>query len=96
MTCNWNGYVFDVFQPPVTWNDVPGVYIFAKIDGGYWRALYIGQTGSLSQRLTNHERWSEAARLGATHIHTFVEYSGLHRINIESNLVSAFQPPLNS
>lgn len=73
-TANWNGYDFEIYDPNTSWNDVPGVYIFAGLaQNGRWTALYIGICDSFKDRHLNHERWVEAARLGATHVHARVE-----------------------
>ena len=95
-TCNWGGYEFQICDPNLPWHDVPGLYIFAKRGTpGYWNALYVGRTESFRDRLTGHERWTEAVALGATHVHAMVEYSGLQRIDVESRLIATFRPPLN-
>ena len=96
-TCNWNGYNFDIFDPGTTWNDVPGVYIFAgKASDGRWNAFYIGICDSFTDRHLNHERWNEAARLGATHVHARVEQLAATRQAIERDLIQVCQPPLNT
>jgi excinuclease UvrABC nuclease subunit len=90
-------YRFEVVGPNVTWKPVGAVYIFSYFDVAlnYWPALYIGQAASLAERLPSHERWEEATRLGATHIHVHVEPDQARRDAIEAELISTFQPPLN-
>ena len=95
---SWGGYEFNVYDPAVTnWNDVPGVYIFAGLDNAklWWYAKYIGQTISFQNRISSHERWSEAAGLGATHVHARVVHDASQRIALEDALIRAYQPPLN-
>ena len=97
-TVSWGGYGFTVYDPAqTTWNDVPGVYIFAGLgtDLRWWYANYIGQTTSFSNRLPNHDKWQEAARQGATHIHARVVQDEYQRIAIESALIQSYQPSLN-
>ena len=95
-TCNWDGYYFSIYSLNTAWNNVPGLYIFAKVDpAGYWKALYIGETESFSQRLSGHERWHEAIRLGMTHIHARGEGNYSNRLSIERHLRHRFNPPLN-
>ena len=54
---NWLTYEFDVYPPNTTWNDVPGIYIFAGLNAaGRWRAYYIGQAKSFKDRLSNHDQ----------------------------------------
>ncbi len=95
-TANWGGYNFSVHSPGIAWNDVPGVYIFASRNaGGGWKAWYIGETDSFARRIPNHERWAEARRRGATHVHAMVEYSASTRSNLEQSLIRRYNPPLN-
>ena len=98
-TVSWGGHGFTIYDPAkTTWNDVPGVYIFAGLDADlrWWYAKYIGQTTSFSNRLPSHERWEEATRQGATHIHAKVVQDEYQRIAIESALIQSYHPPLNS
>ena len=95
-TCNWDGYQFNIHGPNTNWNDIPGLYIFAKEGSpGYWNALYIGRASSLADRIPGHERWAEARQLGATHIHAMVERNYLQQLVIEQNLINKYKPPLN-
>ena len=57
--------------------------------------LYVGQAESLAERLPTHERWPEAMRLGATHVHARVVLEAAMRDSIESQLIRSFQPRLN-
>lgn len=92
----WVGYVFNVYQPGGYWYDVGGVYIFAGQNSmGQWVALYVGETQSFARRLASHERWPEAQRLGATHIHARREDSTWQRQVLEQTLIRTFQPRLN-
>lgn len=92
---NWGGYIFQVFSPDADWHEVPGLYVFAKQSIPHWTALYIGQAQSFRTRLPTHERWPEAALLGATHIHATVEWDQTQRDLIEQRLVATYQPPMN-
>lgn len=97
-TASWGRWDFNVYSDNANWNDVPGVYIFAKRGPGLlniWNALYIGETGSLSKRLPGHERWFHARIRGATHIHVRQVKWAFERMSIERELVSQYQPPLN-
>jgi hypothetical protein len=96
-TCDWNGYTFEICDPATTWNDVPGIYIFAALaPNGRWNAYYIGICDSFKDRHLNHERWNEAARLGATHVHARVERLEATRQAIERDLIRICQTPLNT
>ncbi|MPZ35591.1 MAG: hypothetical protein GEV13_32290 [Rhodospirillales bacterium] len=46
----------------------PGVYMFVRWANQVWEPLYIGIADDLPDRLTGHERWAEAVKLGATHL----------------------------
>jgi len=100
---SWGGYDFNSYDPKQTnWNDVPGIYIFAGMstDGRWWRAKYVGQTSSFIARLgaglNSHERWPEAIREGATHVHARVVQNELERRSLELMLIETYNPPLNS
>jgi len=96
MKTNWLSYEFEVYDPGTTWNDVGGIYIFAGINQqGRWRALYIGKTESFKNRLSNHENWPAAVRLGASHVHAMVVRQEANRQRIEEELIEAYQPTLN-
>jgi hypothetical protein len=59
-------------------------------------ALYIGQSGDLSDRLPNHEKFAEAQRLGANELHLhFLANSSAERFRIETDLRNGHNPPLN-
>lgn len=100
-TCDWplgNGQaltfnIYDINSKP--WNQVPGLYIFAKANGGYWNALYVGQTDNFADRMPRHERLAEAVRKGATHIHAKTIMSASDRDLWEKMLIKNLQPPMN-
>ena len=101
-TCKWplgNGETleFTTFEALNTnWNEVAGLYIFASITKeNRWRALYVGQADSFKDRLDNHERWAEAQRLGAKHVHALPIPQQANRDNLEKMLIQNLQPPLN-
>lgn len=92
----WLGSRFFAYPPRTEWHDVPGVYIFAGINtNSEWYPIYVGQTDSLAERLRNHEKWWEAQRLGATHIHAKTVWSRAQRLSLERQLILAYEPQLN-
>lgn len=94
---SWLDAEFGVYGPSTRWNEVPGVYIFAGVNQrDEWYPLYVGQTQSLARRLGNHDKWLEARRLGATHIHARTVRDQRLRLSLERRLVLAFQPSLNA
>ena len=99
-TAYWLTYEFKVYDPlTTTWNDLPGVYIFAKVNEftNRWKALYIGETESFKKRPlgSGHEKWADALRLGATYIHARVESHKATRLAVERILIDQENPPLN-
>jgi hypothetical protein len=76
---------------------VAGNYVFAKLlaDGTYL-PLYFGEAGDLQVRIPPHERWAEAARLGATHVMAHTTPAGeAARLAQEKDLIQYWNPPLN-
>ncbi len=95
-TVAWLTYDFLVYEYSTTWNAVAGIYIFCGINQqGLWFPLYVGQAKSFAERVPGHERWREAVRLGATHIHARVVEQQATRDQIEAALIRAYQPALN-
>lgn len=96
MIVTWSSYDFDVYLQNGAWNDVAGIYIFSyQTQGGSWFAVYVGQTESFANRIPNHERWREAVRLGATHVHAMTVPQPFRREVIEQELIRLLQPQLN-
>lgn len=96
-TVDWIGTSFHVCNPSANWKDAGGVYIFCGLNSNQqWFPVYIGQAESLAARLPNHERWQEAAKLGATHVHARVVEQAANRDALEQKLIVAFQPKLNT
>jgi len=96
-TVTWSSYQFTVYTPGTDWNDVGGIYIFCgRTAENRWRPYYIGQADSFQRRLPNHDRWNEAARLGAGYIHAMAVPQEADRNRIERELIATYQPPLNT
>jgi len=94
----WGAYEFEVCDHSEDWNHVAGVYIFAAPGGllSEWWALYVGRTDALATRMPGHERWQEARRRGATHVHVYPEPVALARVMVEHRLIKGLQPPMNT
>jgi hypothetical protein len=90
-----NFIVYDPLQ--TTWNDVAGVYVFARFNPltDRWDPLYIGKTASFQSRIPCHERWFQAVLLGATHILAVTVPDEPMRSGIERRLIESYQPTLN-
>ena len=98
-TVLWLGNVSFIVYPiqGTTWNDVPGVYIFAgqRRPGGDWYPIYVGKTKSFAERLLRHDREGEALQMGATAIHAKIVQPAVWRIALERDLIENYQPELN-
>ncbi len=101
-TCNWpfgNGQTLEceVLDTNTTWHSVAGLYVFAyRTDPTHWHALYVGQTDDFGSRMPPfHERWYEALRRGATHIHAVVIPLAARRDALERMLIQTLQPEMN-
>jgi hypothetical protein len=86
---------FQICNKDDNWSSSGGLYIFAAQNGSDWTALYVGQTNDFSSRIPNHERWSEASRLGATAVHARLEPLAAMRDILELKLIRFLQPQLN-
>lgn len=91
------GYEYDDHDKPgdTAWPDCPGVYVFLDSTPWHERYLYVGQTESFSERLPCHDRWEDAARLGANRISILAVSDPFERTEIEHLLIEQLQPPLN-
>lgn len=93
----WSSYEFEINLPDADWLDVPGIYIFSKLnENKRWVAMYIGQADSLKERFSNHEKWDEAKRKGMTRIHAMHVAKQADRDAIEEDLIKKYQPPMNT
>ena len=79
------------------WNNIGGIYMMCKFHTlqNLFEPIYIGQAVSLRNRLSGHEKWLPAVRLGATNVLAVVETSGNKRDFLERLLVRHFDPQLN-
>ncbi|MDA2933471.1 hypothetical protein MYX82_03920 [Acidobacteria bacterium AH-259-D05] len=80
-----------------SFKDEPGNYIFAKeTSPNRWTPIYIGQTESLKNRLTDHEKLPCIKRHGGTHIHAHTTPGGEQvREAEEADLLAKWDPPCN-
>jgi hypothetical protein len=73
-----------------------GIFIYARQRAGEWQALYIGETGDLSARLSFNEIAADALLSGATDIHVLkLAESVEERRAIADRLILTNRPPLN-
>ena len=104
-TVDWNGSSGTSYRywsvdslAPISLQAVAGNYAFVKqLPNGNFIPLYFGVAESLRDRLPNHERWNEAARLGATHVMAHTTPAGeTARLAEERDLIQQWNPPLNT
>lgn len=90
-------YSYAVYPFGQTFEAVAGNYILCRLEDAGWRPLYVGEAENLSGRCCDgHEKWAEARRMGATHIHAKHTPGGLQsRLNEETDLRRKWSPPLN-
>ena len=75
-TINWPGksgaeYKYWIYPIDTTHRKIAGNYVFAeKMRSGKFRAIYIGETGDMSERFDNHHKMPCITKQGATHITT--------------------------
>lgn len=95
-------YNFEVYAKNVSFNDVSCVYIFTKrvpkpLGGGTHYPLYVGQTGELKTRMSQHHKWDEVNKKGCSHIcvHRTDGISESDRLLIERDLILGLNCPCN-
>ncbi|MGH8363034.1 MAG: hypothetical protein ACRESQ_06750 [Gammaproteobacteria bacterium] len=93
-------YEFEVFPMNTSFNTVGAVYIFTKriednTGKGTHTFLYIGQTESLADRISNHEKWSCVNRNGANCICVHRDNSEHSRLAKETDLRAVHDTPCN-
>lgn len=100
---DWQGksgraYRYWFVDMDLPFNAVAGNYVFAtRMPNGNLKPLYFGETGDFSTRMSKHEVWSVALRLGATHAlaHPTQGVETVRRAE-ERDLVELWNPPLNT
>lgn len=101
-TIKWPGqsgktYEYWIYAPGTAFVSKGGNYGFAKrLANGNFVPLYFGQADNLGSRLSSHERWPDAIRLGATHMMAHTTPAGEKaRLDEERDLIQRWDPPLN-
>lgn len=95
--CSWGGLEFNICSYHDPWNDVGGVYIFAKRASDFvnWEAIRVGMTHSFKERLTHHPDWAQACIYGASHVHVRIVQNKREREELETRLIGSEKPPMN-
>ena len=78
---------------------VGGVYLLLSREVSVWRALYVGQSENLDQRvgsnITSRHAWPKFRRFGATHVALVDVSDSNDRLWIERDLIQGLNPPCN-
>ncbi len=95
-----DSYIFEVYPSDETFDAVGAVYIFTKrtVDDsgkGSHSFLYIGETGSLADRIPNHEKWPCVEQNEANCICIHQDDSEDSRLNKEADLLARYSTPCN-
>jgi hypothetical protein len=72
-----------------------GIYIVIAETVGELSALYVGQTGNLSERFDNHHKARSWQQRSANRIAILLESAESKRLGIESDLIAGLNPPCN-
>jgi hypothetical protein len=92
-------YFFETFSLDHEFENVRGVFIFSKRTyikrRGTHKLLYIGQTEELAKSVRALEKWPCLKAHGANCICVLQESDKAARLNIESDLIKADNPPCN-
>lgn len=101
-TILWSGasnkqYKYWIYDVNTSFKDEPGNYIYAKESSpGRWSPIYIGETESLEDRLSNHPKLPCIRRHGGTHVHVHISSSDEEvRRAEEADLLEKWNPPCN-
>jgi hypothetical protein len=91
---------FGAFPKDSAWPATPGIYMFCQTVGLLGDIVnpprYLGQTVSFAERLPDHDRWDEAAKLGANCVLIAPISNAHNRDKIERELIASLRPPLNT
>lgn len=92
-------YTFGVYDISALPSGLSAVYMFCKIENGLYVPLYIGRAINLPDRLSGHEKKSQAIRLGATYllVHTPpIVGARVDYVTAEKRLIRHYNPVLNT
>lgn len=89
-------YQFATYHIGSDFKQQAGVYIFVLYDNSddIWRIVYIGQTSNFKNRickaLTQHHKWQDIKRYGATHVGLLAVDCQRARLKIEKELLRLY------
>lgn len=101
-TIMWSGasgkqYKYWITDMDLSFKDEPGNYIFTKeTSPGQFTPIYIGETESLKDRLSGHDKLPCLKPHGGTHIHTHTTPRGEQTPKAEeADLLAKWDSPCN-
>ena len=98
----WRGesaarYRFKITKTLKALPDAGGIYVMVRRTAFFWlKPIYIGKASNLLGRHSEHERWPEARRKGASERHYICVRSESERQRIEEDLIRKYKPKLNN
>ena len=95
-----SSYAFDLYPLNTNFKELGGVYVFTKRvpksdGGGSHTYLYVGQTGDLSSRFTDHHKEECMDSHGANCICIHLDSSEDSRLTKEGDILGAHDWPCN-
>lgn len=93
-------YTFDTWEFPGEWNSVAGVYLITKRyknkqDSWTHALLYVGETGDLKDRMSNHHKQDCFDENNANCLCWLGEESESKRLAIEDDIYKKWGPECN-
>lgn len=98
----WRGetsarYRFKITKKVEALPDAGGIYVMVKRTFFFFLApVYIGKASNLQSRHSDHERWEEARKKGASERHYLCIRSESKRQKVEEDLIRRYKPKLNT
>ncbi len=91
-------FTFNVHPAAAPGPDGPGIYMFTTFNvlANAYTIHYVGQSESVFERLSSHERWAEARARGMTHVLRLTVENSLQRDEVEKLLIKSINPPMNT
>ena len=102
----WYGYsgaAYEYNDTPITFggtggplgDSIPANYIFSRLVNGEYRAIYIGETKNLLERIRSHEKMPCIRANEATHFHYHYNSDEYKRLYEEKDLTERYRPSCN-
>jgi len=89
-------YAFNIYARSTDFKAIGAVYVMSRVnDNGRYAIIYIGQTGDLSDRPLNHHKSACFDKHKADKVLVHAESKESTRLNIETDLVRAYDPTCN-